>query len=281
MTESSGLACLALMLRFHGIAVDGERLAHGSGGRQVGVPELVRGARDHGLKAQARTVAGKKLGGLVLPAIVRRRDGHFQILAKVVEGDVLVHDALSGQPRTMARKDFLAEWDGTIVLMARRASLSDLARRFDLGWFLQAMHKYRRLLGEVLAGLLLPPGLRADLATVLPGRHRQGARPSRHQHVGRPRGRARHRRRSTFESVLATPAHATSSPTPPTASTSSSARVSSSHLMALPIGYFEAQADGRFSVARVRELENIRNFLTSSALTLLVDFLFTFVYSLR
>jgi ABC-type bacteriocin/lantibiotic exporter with double-glycine peptidase domain len=38
-------------------------------------------------------------------------------------------------------------------------------------------------------------------------------------------------------------------------------------LTALPIAYFEARRTGD-SVARVRELENIRNFLTSSALTL-------------
>jgi len=31
-------------------------------------------------------------------------------------------------------------------------------------------------------------------------------------------------------------------------------------------------------VARVRELENIRNFLTSSALTLVIDLVFTFVF---
>jgi subfamily B ATP-binding cassette protein HlyB/CyaB len=49
------------------------------------------------------------------------------------------------------------------------------------------------------------------------------------------------------------------------------------HLSALPIGYFEARRTGD-SVARVRELENIRNFLTSSALTLLVDLVFTFVF---
>jgi subfamily B ATP-binding cassette protein HlyB/CyaB len=40
----------------------------------------------------------------------------------------------------------------------------------------------------------------------------------------------------------------------------------SRHLVALPIAYFEARRAGD-SVARVRELENIRNFLTSSALT--------------
>jgi subfamily B ATP-binding cassette protein HlyB/CyaB len=49
------------------------------------------------------------------------------------------------------------------------------------------------------------------------------------------------------------------------------------HLSALPIAYFESRRTGD-SVARVRELENIRNFLTSSALTLVIDLVFTFVF---
>jgi subfamily B ATP-binding cassette protein HlyB/CyaB len=49
------------------------------------------------------------------------------------------------------------------------------------------------------------------------------------------------------------------------------------HLMALPIAYFQARRVGD-SVARVRELENIRNFLTSSALTLTIDLFFTVVF---
>jgi len=38
----------------------------------------------------------------------------------------------------------------TSQVMARRAGLSDLTRRFDISWFMGAIHKYRRLLGEVL-----------------------------------------------------------------------------------------------------------------------------------
>ena len=49
------------------------------------------------------------------------------------------------------------------------------------------------------------------------------------------------------------------------------------HLLALPLSYFQARRVGDF-VARVRELENIRNFLTSSALTLVIDLFFTFVF---
>src|SRR5260221_7701152 len=34
--------------------------------------------------------------------------------------------------------------------MTKRAALTALARRFDITWFLGAIHKYRRLLAEVL-----------------------------------------------------------------------------------------------------------------------------------
>jgi subfamily B ATP-binding cassette protein HlyB/CyaB len=50
----------------------------------------------------------------------------------------------------MTQAELEAVWDGHLILMARRARLVDLSRRFDITWFLGAIHKYRRLLGEVL-----------------------------------------------------------------------------------------------------------------------------------
>lgn len=49
------------------------------------------------------------------------------------------------------------------------------------------------------------------------------------------------------------------------------------HLLALPLAYFGSRRVGD-TVARVRELENIRNFLTGSALTLVIDTAFTIVF---
>ncbi len=49
------------------------------------------------------------------------------------------------------------------------------------------------------------------------------------------------------------------------------------HMMALPISYFGARPTGQ-TVARLRELENIRQFLTSSAMTLTVDLVFSVVF---
>lgn len=45
----------------------------------------------------------------------------------------------------------------------------------------------------------------------------------------------------------------------------------------LPLAYFQARRVGD-SVARVRELENIRNFLTGNAITLVMEVLFSVVF---
>ncbi len=49
------------------------------------------------------------------------------------------------------------------------------------------------------------------------------------------------------------------------------------HLLSLPIAYFQARRVGD-SVARIRELENIRSFLTGNAMTLVLDVVFSFVF---
>ncbi len=49
------------------------------------------------------------------------------------------------------------------------------------------------------------------------------------------------------------------------------------HLMQLPLAYFEARRVGD-TVARVQELENIRQFLTGTALTVILDAIFAVVY---
>jgi subfamily B ATP-binding cassette protein HlyB/CyaB len=49
------------------------------------------------------------------------------------------------------------------------------------------------------------------------------------------------------------------------------------HLLSLPLAYFQARRVGD-TVARVRELENIRQFLTGNAITLVLDVLFSVVF---
>src|SRR5262245_53632997 len=49
------------------------------------------------------------------------------------------------------------------------------------------------------------------------------------------------------------------------------------HILRLPLAYFQARRTGD-TVARARELDTIRQFLTSSALTVVLDCFFTLVF---
>jgi subfamily B ATP-binding cassette protein HlyB/CyaB len=174
----------------------------------------------------------------------------------------------------MARAELEAVWDGRVLLMTKRAGLADLSRQFDITWFLGAVHKYRRLLSEVLIAsfflqlfaLVSPLFFQVVVDKVLV-----------------------HRSLSTlevlavgliaialFETILGILRTYLFSHTTNRIDVELGARLFR-HLLALPIGYFQARRVGD-SVARVRELENIRNFLTSSGLTLVIDLFFTSVF---
>jgi subfamily B ATP-binding cassette protein HlyB/CyaB len=272
--RDTGLECLTLLLRFHQVAVDPAQIAHQFAGTAIGVSEMLRCAKQLKLKARAVAQDWPGLLKLSLPAIAECRDGRFVILGKVSEEGVLVQDPLVNRPQFLKRAEFEADWTGRLVMMTRRASLTDLARRFDITWFLQAMVKYRRLLAEVLLAsfflqlfaLVSPLFFQVVTDKVLT-----------------------HRGYTTldvlvfglitvsiFETVLSGLRTYVFSHTTNRIDVELGARLFR-HLVALPIAYFEARRAGD-SVARVRELENIRNFITSSALTLVIDLAFTFVF---
>jgi subfamily B ATP-binding cassette protein HlyB/CyaB len=139
-----------MLLRFHGIGADPAQICHRFGTGPIGIPEILLCAREFGLKARSRRTNWTRLVNTPLPAIVVLRDGGFLLLGKVGDDKALVQSPMSPRPTLMTRVEFEAAWDGHLVLMVRRAGLVDLSRRFDITWFIGAIHKYRRLLGEVL-----------------------------------------------------------------------------------------------------------------------------------
>ena len=203
------------------------------------------------------------------------RDGGVVLLARASEDRVLVVDANVGTaPTTLPRADFEALWTGELILVAKRARLSDLGRRFDLSWFMGAIHKYRHLLGEVLLasfflqlfGLVTPLFFQVVVDKVLVHR---GISTLEVLAVGLIVV-------SIFETVLGALRTFVFSHTTNRIDVELGARLFR-HLMALPLGYFGVRRVGD-SVARVRELENIRQFITGSALTLVIDLVFTGVF---
>src|SRR5262245_1213203 len=269
-----GLGVLVMLLRLHGIGADPAQIRHRFAGNPIGMPEMLRCAKEFGLKARSRLTTWKRLVNTPLPAIVALRDGCFLLLGKVSDDKALVQSPLSRRPTMMTRAEFEAVWDGRLVLMTRRAGLVDLSRRFDNTWFLGAIHKYRHLLGEVLVAsfflqifaLVTPLFFQVVIDKVLVHR---GLSTLEVLTIGLATI-------AVFEAILGALRTYLFAHTTNRIDVELGARLFR-HLMSLPLAYFQTRRTGD-SIARVRELENIRNFLTSSALTLVIDLVFTVIF---
>src|SRR4249919_1080639 len=235
---------------------------------------MLRCAKDLGLRARACRSDWSRLTKTPLPAIAALRDGGFMVIAKAGEAKVLVQSPHTARAVLMTQAELLALWDGELLLMTRRAGLSDATRSFDIIWFMGAIHKYRHLLGEVLVAsfflqmfaLVSPLFFQVVIDKVLVHR---GLSTLDVLIIGLLAI-------SVFETVLGILRTYLFAHTTNRIDVELGARLFH-HLLALPMAYFQARRVGD-SVARVRELENIRNFLTSSALTLVIDLFFTFVF---
>jgi subfamily B ATP-binding cassette protein HlyB/CyaB len=269
-----GLFVLVGLLGFNGIGADAEQLRHRLGTERIRVPEMLRCARELGLKARSLKSRWERLTLAPLPAIAVLRDGTFLLLGKVSKDEAIVQVPGEPRPRLMTRAEFEAVWSGELVLMTRRAGLVELSRRFDISWFLSAMHKYRFVLARVLVAsfflqlfaLVSPLFFQVVIDKVLVNRSMSTLDVLVIGLVSI----------SIFETILGILRTFVFAHTTNRIDVELGARLFR-HLTALPIAYFQARRVGD-SVARVRELENIRNFITSSALTLVIDLFFTFVF---
>jgi len=275
-TPDTGLIGLVMLARLHNIAADAAQLEHDfkDSGRNFGVTQILLAAKHLGLKASMVRTPIERLAQTPLPALAVMADGSFLILARCEGDKLLVQNPSAPRPEVLPTDAFAGRWSGELILFASRASLAGELAKFDFTWFIPAIVKYRKLLGEVLLvsfalqlfALVTPLFFQVVMDKVLV-----------------------HRGFTTldviaigllvvmlFESALSgirtyVFAHTTSR-----IDVELGARLFR-HLLNLPLAYFQARRVGD-TVARVRELENIRQFLTGNAITLVLDLLFSVVF---
>ena len=243
-------------------------------GTPMDADTLLRAAKRLGLRAKLASLTPAKLGGAPLPAIAEMQDGRFVILAKASDDKVLIQDPAAGRPETPSVEEFVANWTGRLLQLTRRAAPLGRGGKFDVSWFVPAVLRYKRLFGEVLIasfflqvfGLITPLFFQVIIDKVLVHR---GLTTLDVLIIGLVVV-------SVFEVLMGTLRTYIFSHTTNRIDVELGAKLFH-HLLTLPMAYFEARRVGD-SVARVRELENIRNFLTGSALTLVIDVAFTGIF---
>ncbi len=272
----TGLISLSLVARFFGVAADTEQLRHQFARSQqpVSSDALILAGRHLGLKTRRVASEWSRLAKTPLPALAQHNDGHWVVLAKADEERALIQDPLEERPLALPRELFEPAWSGTLILITRRSLLNDPTARFGFRWFIPALIKYRKLFSEVLVAsfflqlfaLVTPLFFQVVIDKVLV---HKGLTTLDVLAFGLIVV-------SVFEVLLGGLRTYVFSHTTNRVDVELGAKLYR-HLLSLPMSYFGARRVGD-SVARVRELENIRNFITGSALTLVIDIFFTFVF---
>jgi subfamily B ATP-binding cassette protein HlyB/CyaB len=293
-TLDSGLRCLVTMAAFHGIAADEKTLRRSYGqARPFDSQSIQLAARDLGLTAKRVKQDRQRLHRAPLPAIAQDKEGQYFIVAKLEGGPENTSSGVpdpSGEtdprggrillqrpgepPRVLALARFLEIWTGDLILFTSKANFSGETAHFDFTWFIPAIIKYRRLLVEALLislvlqliGLATPLAFQVVMDKVLVN---HATKTLNVVAIGLLCA-------IMFEAVLTGIRRYVFAHTSSKIDVELGARLFR-HLLSLPIAYFQSRRVGD-SVARIRELENIRAFLTGNAMTLLLDVLFSFVF---
>ncbi|TBW48119.1 type I secretion system permease/ATPase [Marinobacter halodurans] len=272
----TGLAALVMLARYHKVAADPKQLRHhfATHNSTFQGADLVRAARYLKLRARAHHTDWSKLPELSLPAIGQVSNGQFVIIAQVSEDEVLIQDPLAGGPEKLSKEEFHKRWTGKIILVTKRSTLPSLGGKFDISWFVPAILKYKHLLRDViiasffiqLFALITPLFFQVMIDKVLVHKGLTTLDVLAFGLIVI----------SIFDVVLNGLRNYVFTHTTNRVDVTLGSQLFN-HLTHLPISYFLSRQVGN-TVARVRELDTIRNFITSSALTLVIDLFFTVVF---
>lgn len=211
---------------------------------------------------------------LTLPALFLWQGERWVVLYAVRGDRLIIGDPMNPNQTNerISREVVRDNWDGELW----QVELVKKQETFNLSWFLPAVMRYRGLLSEVLLasftiqllGLATPIITQVVIDKVMV----QGSIPTLDVMAIALLSVA------VFEALLGGLRMFIFTHTTNRLDMSLSAQLFR-HLLRLPLSYFEARRVGD-TVARVQELEEIRQFLTSTALTVILDAIFAVIYLL-
>lgn len=271
----SALISLGILMHIYKLPVNLDKVKHQYCPNSFDLDELsfLRVLKELDLKAKITKIKSERLNNVSFPAVgISENYGYF-ILGKEVDGGFLIQKA-GESPEIVTAEELFTFWDGKAILVKQKSSLIKDIKKFDISWFLPVIAKYKKLFGEVilaslfiqLFALVTPLMFQVVMDKVLV---HQGVTTLNVIVIALVV-------MACFDVILNGLRNYVFSHTTSRVDVSLGAKLFD-HLMRLPIAYFQSRPVGQI-VARVRELETIRGFITGNALTSVLDLLFTFVF---
>ncbi len=270
-----GMQCLITIATYYGIAVDPKNIIHSLNleDKKMTAQDILLASKKVKLKSRLIHVNAYALSKMTVPAILIMKNGGFVVLAKQDGERLLLLNPFEKAPYMMTCEELENIWDGDIILLIPR-SFQKKDIKFGFKWFVPSILKYKRALIEVLFAAFImqilsicsPLITQSVIDKVLV-----------------------HNSLSTldvlslalvvmlvFETTLSIVRNYILVHTTSKIDVILNCRLFH-HLFKLPLRYFESRRIGD-TVARVREVENIRRFLTGVPMMTLLDSIFLILY---
>lgn len=276
MNIDTGMNSLLIVSNLSGLSIDEAQIRHElaiSG--KASVDDLLKVGKYIGFKIKYLEKCRIKIDKLPLPCILEKNDEELIVLVKIEKEKALIFDPIVGKPQEVSTEELQSICNRNVFLLKhKKHEHRDL--KFGFKWFIPTIIKYKRPFIEVLVaafviqllGLFSPFMTQVVVDKVLV----HNSLTTLHVlAIGLLIV-------SIFELVMGIARNYVFTNTTNKIDVILSARLYN-HLLKLPLRYFETRRVGD-TVARVRELENIRSFLTGTPLTSTLDVLFIVVYIL-
>ncbi|WP_150466540.1 type I secretion system permease/ATPase [Francisella sp. SYW-9] len=273
---NTGVFSFCQIAAFNRIAIDAKQIQHEYGDTDGSISEvnLLRAIKANNFKAKAVKLKSKDINPRVLPIILQDNNGEYFILAGIQNNEYLVLQQGSKELLKLSESDLAGVYNSRAILITYKDATKDSKESFNIKWFVPALWKYKHIFKDVLIaslfiqlfGLVTPFFFQVVMDKVI-----------------------MHNGLTTlntlaivffvvaiFEVLFGTIRTYLFSHTTSRVDVVLGSKLFS-HLMKLPLSYFETRQVGQ-NVARVKELDSIRSFITSTALTLVIDLSFTFIF---
>ncbi len=269
---NTAAACLTMLAQHLGSPVQQDWMQRQVRGQRP--KDLVTAGEKAGMQMRRLLIVDwRDLKQSSFPVLLQWQQPDHWVVAYGVRGDrLIVADPMNPAQtcETMPRQLVQTAWDGQLW----QVELIQKQEKFNLSWFLPAVWKFRYLLGEVLLAsfTLQLLGLTSPIITqvIIDKVMVQGSLSTLDVMAFALIAAA------IFEAFLGILRMFVFTHTTNRLDLALSAQLFR-HLLRLPLSYFEARRVGD-TVARVQELEEIRQFLTGTALTVVLDSIFSVVY---
>ena len=271
----SGLLSLAIVLHILKVPVNLQQLKHEYCvlNKDLDDISLVKAARSACCKCRQVKVGTQDIRRIPTPFIAKSADGKYFVVGKVEDEKALIQ-VPGSPPAAIDLMQLFGMWTGDLFLIKEKAKIISEPSKFSISWFLNSIKKYKGVLVEVLVaslfiqtvGLMMPILFQVVMDKVLVHHSMSTLNVIAFALVGI----------SIFEVLLNGFRNYLFSHTTSKVDVLLGAKLFH-HLLRLPISYFTARAAGQI-VARVRELETVRSFLTGQALTAVLDAVFSIIF---